>query len=117
MKAFAIDIEEATKRNTNYREVIYTDENIQIVLMGLIEGEDIPKEVHGGTQFIRVESGRGLAIVGGKKYKLEDGSSITIPPHHEHYIKNNSSEMLKLYSIYSPPEHDPGTLQDHQPIN
>ena len=114
MKTFSVNIEKATIKNVNYRKVIYTDENIQIALMGLIEGEDIPFETHYGTQFIRVESGRGLAIVEGKKYNLEDGSSITIPPHHKHYVKNNSKEILKLYTIYSPPEHKPGTIQESQ---
>jgi mannose-6-phosphate isomerase-like protein (cupin superfamily) len=114
MKTFAIDMEDATKKNANYREVIYTDENIQIVLMGLVGGEDIPFEIHDGTQFIRVESGCGLAIVNGKEYILRDGDSITIPPRHEHYVKNDSEEILQLYSIYSPPEHPPDTLQEKQ---
>jgi len=117
MDVFAIDIEDATKQNTNYRKVIYTDQNIQIVLMGLISGEDIPSEIHNGTQFIRVESGKGLAIVNNKKYILRDGDIITIPPHHKHYVKNNGNTMLKLYSIYSPPEHPINTLQETQPID
>ena len=114
MKTFAIDIEGETKKNTNYRKVIYTDKNIQVVLMGLIGGEDIPFEIHSGTQFIKVENGRGLAIVDGKEYILREGDCITIPPGKEHYIKNDSETILQLYSIYSPPEHSPGTIQEKQ---
>jgi quercetin dioxygenase-like cupin family protein len=113
--AFFTNIETTTLRNTNYRKVIYTDHNIQIVLMNLQPGEDIPLETHTGTQFIRVEGGKGEAIVAGKKYALSDGGSITIPPHTKHYVKNTSDEPLTLYSIYSPPEHKRGLVQKYQP--
>jgi mannose-6-phosphate isomerase-like protein (cupin superfamily) len=91
---------------------------MQIVLMALIPGEDIPKEVHDGTQFIRVEAGTGIAIVDGRRYMLKDGISLTIPAGAKHYIKNNSKDnkALKLYSIYTPPEHPEGLKQVNQPL-
>ena len=99
-----INIEKASLKNTKYRKIIYTDDNIQIVLMSLKSGEDIEKEIHEGSQFIRVESGNGWAKIGDRKVMLKDGVAITIPPGVEHYIK--STRGLKLYTIYSPPEHE-----------
>ncbi len=109
-----LNIEKETQDNANYRKVIYTDSNIQIVLMNLQPGEDIPKETHSGTQFIRVEGGWGEAIVSDKVYTLSDGMVITIPPFNEHYIRNTSGIPLTLYSIYSPPEHEHGLVQHEQ---
>jgi len=109
-----LNIEEETKNNVDYRRIIYTDDNIQIALMNLQEGEDIPEEVHDGTQFIRVESGEGEAIVGGKIYPLYDGISITIPRQTKHYVRNTSKDALTLYSIYSPPEHTDGLIEHKQ---
>lgn len=111
--AFYLDIESRTLDNSNYRKVIYTDENIQIVLMNLQEGEDIPSEVHPTTtQFIKVEGGFGEAIVDGQKYVISYGDSITIPPNTRHHIRNLSSQPLTLYTIYSPPEHAPHLIQE-----
>lgn len=99
-----LNIEKETIKNKQYRKIIYTDKNIQLVLMNLYPGEEIEKETHVGSQFIRVEEGFGWATVGDKKFILKDGVSITIPPNTEHYVK--STQGLKLYTIYSPPEHD-----------
>lgn len=111
------NIEKDTKKNKNYRKVIHTiKDKFQLVLMSLNVGEDIPMETHKKvTQFIRIEQGYGLAIIGNKKYKLRDGSAITIAPNTPHYIKNTSkTKPLKLYSIYVPPEHPPDRLQFRQ---
>ena len=101
------NIERDTLSNKMYRKVVYTTPTLQLVLMSLKPHEDIPKEIHKKTtQFIRVEAGSGLARVGRTEYKLKDGMSITIPPNTEHYIKNTSRTTdLKLYTLYSPPEH------------
>ena len=112
------NIEKDTLKNKIYRDVLYTvPKKFQLVLMSLDVGEDIPEEVHSGhVQFIRVESGTGIAIVGRKKYKLFDGISITIPPGKKHYIKNTSkTEMLKMYTIYAPDEHPPRRKNKRQP--
>lgn len=115
MCAFVINIEGETLDNEYYRNVIYTDDNIQVVLMNLQPGEDIPEEIHDGTQFIRVESGIGEAIISGVKYDLKDGISVTIPSNTKHYIRNSSNVPLTLYSIYSPPEHPEVFFQHKQP--
>lgn len=100
---FRINIERATIKNTKYRKILYTNEFQQVVLMSLEPGETIPMEVHHGSQFIRIEHGRGYAIINGKRVVLSDGISIVIPPHTPHFIAATSE--LKLYTIYSPPEH------------
>jgi mannose-6-phosphate isomerase-like protein (cupin superfamily) len=113
METHYLNIEKATLQNKAYRHVIYTDPNLQIVLMRLGPNEDIHMEVHeGATQFIRIESGVGISIVESKWYVLADGVSITIPPGHRHKISNTSSEEpLLLYTIYSPPQHKSKTYQ------
>lgn len=111
------NIESDTVSNKLYRKVVYTTPTLQLVLMSLKPNEDIPKEVHHKiTQFIRVEAGTGLARVGRTEYKLKDGISIIIPPDTEHYIKNTSrTKDLKLYALYSPPEHAPTRRNTRQP--
>ena len=107
------NIEKLTNQNTYYRKVISTTPQQQLVLMCLKPLEEIGMEKHPHTtQFIRVESGRGKAVVGKSTYRLSDDSFIIIPPNKCHNIINTSkTKPLKLYTIYSPPEHKPGTKQ------
>ncbi|AYV85236.1 MAG: mannose-6P isomerase [Satyrvirus sp.] len=111
-KVFVINIEEETIKNTFFRRVLFTSNNQQLVVMSLKPKEDIPLEIHPKhDQFIRVEQGNGIAIIGKDQnieHKLSDGFSITIPANTWHRIVNTSSKKdLKLYTIYSPPEHQP----------
>jgi len=108
-----VNIEKAAAQNTFYRRVISTNEFQQVALMSLIDGEDIPKETHAGSQFIRVESGRGSATVGKRRFVLHDGVSLVIGPGEPHYIRATAGP-LKLYTVYSPPEHPAGTKQRRQ---
>jgi mannose-6-phosphate isomerase-like protein (cupin superfamily) len=79
---------------------------MQLVLMSLSPGEEIGMEIHPHTsQFIRVESGMARVYIGRKMYILRDGDAVIIPPRKKHKIINNGHEDLKLYTIYSPPEH------------
>lgn len=102
--AFKIDIESATLKNNKFRKILYTTRDLQVVLMSLRPDEEIGMEKHNGTQFIRVESGSGRAIVKGRLYLLRDGSAITIDPNTNHNIIAGD-RGLKLYTIYSPPQH------------
>lgn len=111
---FAHNIEKATLSNTHYRKVIHTNKYQQEVLMCLNPGEDIPMEKHEGSQFIRVESGRGVITTPKGRKLLHDGVSVMIGPGVQHYVRNTSDRPLKLYAIYSPPEHPPGTIQRRQ---
>jgi mannose-6-phosphate isomerase-like protein (cupin superfamily) len=111
-----INIEQKTLKNKNYRKVIYTDKKQQVVLMCLVPGEFLPEETHKGTQFFRVESGNGTAIIGKKKLKLRDGIVVVVPANTKHYIENTSRKSnLLMYTIYSPPQHKPGTINKRQP--
>ncbi len=110
-------IEKKTLANRNYRNVIYTNEVMQMVLMSLEENEDIPFETHDGSQFIRVEKGVASVILNKKRYTLRDGDSIIIDPGTRHYVKNIGNDVLKLYSIYTPPEHPKGTVHRRQPLD
>lgn len=105
-EGFHIDIETETVENSNYRKVLFTAPNIQLVLMSLGANEDIGEETHPDTdQFIRIDEGSGKAIVGETEYELKDGSAIIIPRGKKHNIIA-SGEGIKLYTIYSPPHHE-----------
>ncbi|KND49278.1 MAG: Mannose-6-phosphate isomerase [Parcubacteria bacterium C7867-008] len=106
MKGFVTNIEQVSLENENFRQVLYTARNCQLVLMALPAGEEIGEEVHDGDQFIRVEEGEGQSILDGVERDLTDGSVVIIPAGVRHNIKNTSvSDSLKLYSIYAPPHH------------
>lgn len=112
MKGFTINILKATLENTNFRKVLYTGKNAQLVLMSIPSGEDIGNERHELDQFIRIEKGKAKAIFneGETIYELHDDDAIIIPAHTRHNIINTGDEDLKLYSLYSPPEHKDGTV-------
>ncbi|MCZ7543014.1 MAG: cupin domain-containing protein [Anaerolineae bacterium] len=112
MAGYSINIEEATLENEYFRRVLFTGPLSQLVLMALRPGEDIGQETHPDIdQFIRVEAGEGLAVIDGEEIALQDGSAIVIPAGSEHNVTNVSrTEMLKLYTIYTPPEHPDGAL-------
>lgn len=108
----SIDLEKLTINNKNYRKVINTTKQIQLVLMSLLPGQDIGFEIHPHTtQFIKVEKGDGVAIINGVATPLYPGSSIIISQGKEHNIINTGNTRLQLYTIYSPPEHDPHLIQ------
>lgn len=106
------NIEKETIKNTDYRRVIYTvPKSMQLVLMSLPKGGEIPMETHPKTtQFIKVEKGLGIAIVNGIHHGLSDGESVIIPPGARHKIMNVGRAPLKLYTIYTPPEHKQGLV-------
>lgn len=110
MKGYVVNIEKATKENGNFRKVLYTAKNSQLVLMTLKPGEDIGEEVHTLDQFIRVEEGEGKAVLDDVEHKIEDGSAVVIPAGTKHNIINTSDSEIKLYTIYSPPEHRDGVI-------
>jgi mannose-6-phosphate isomerase-like protein (cupin superfamily) len=111
MKGYITDIENATLENTDFRRVLYTGKNSQLVLMSLRPNEEIGEEIHTLDQFIRVESGDGFAILDGVKHPITDGTAIVIPAGTKHNVVNDSSSgELKLYTVYSPPEHRDGTI-------
>jgi mannose-6-phosphate isomerase-like protein (cupin superfamily) len=114
--AYKVNIESETLKNTHYRKVLFTTPEMQLVLMSLEPQENIPREKHEKTsQFIRVESGKGIIMVGNRRYRLRDGDSIIIPHQTWHLVKNTGKRALKLYTIYSPPEHPKKIIHRRQP--
>jgi len=111
MKGYVVNIEEKTESNSYFREVLFTTQRSQLVVMALQPGEDIGAEVHADhDQFIRVESGSGKAILDGVESDLRDGSAVVIPAGVEHNIINDGEVVMKLYTIYTPPEHADQTV-------
>ena len=111
-----MNIELKTLKNNYYRNVIETKGSMQLVLMSLNKGEDIPMEIHKNTtQFFRIESGRGKIVNNGVIHYVKNGSSIIIPPNTKHYVKQLGNLPLKLYTIYSPPLHKPNEKNKRQP--
>lgn len=112
MKGFVDDIEERTEKNTDYRRVLYTGKQMQLVLMAIPPGEEIGEEVHeDGDQFFRVEEGEGEVWIDGKPTRVQGDWAILIPAGARHNVKNTGQEPLKVYTLYAPPEHAEGTVQ------
>lgn len=110
MKGYVVNIEEATKENENFRKVLYTGPNSQLVVMTISAGSDIGEEVHELDQFIRLEEGKGQAILNDEVHEIEDDWAVVIPAGVKHNIVNTGEEAMKLYSVYSPAEHRDGVV-------
>ncbi|MFZ0256441.1 MAG: cupin domain-containing protein [Gammaproteobacteria bacterium] len=112
MVGYVTNIEKDTLENEDYRRVLFTGKNTQLVLMTLQPGEEIGSEVHEEhDQFIRVEAGTGVVQLNREEHALTDGTAVVIPAGVEHNVVNTSSdETLRLYTLYSPPEHPDGTV-------
>ena len=112
-KGFVTDIETATTANTDYRRVLYTGKYSQLVLMSLKPGEEIGEEVHDDVdQFFRFEEGEGEVVIDGVRSPVKDGSGVVVPSGARHNVVNTSKDTpLKLYTIYSPPEHQDGVVR------
>ena len=111
MKGFVDNIEKLSLDNENFRKVLYTAKNSQLVVMSLLPGEEIGMEVHHLDQFIRVEAGQGKAILDGAEHDISDGFAVVVPAGTNHNIVNTSqTEKMKLYTVYSPPNHKDGKI-------
>lgn len=110
MKGYVGNIEQAALTNEYFREVLYTDERVQLVVMALKPGEEIGEEVHQLDQFIRIEEGEGKAVLDGESHALKDGMAVIVPSGTRHNIINTGTGALKLYTLYAPPNHPPGTI-------
>jgi mannose-6-phosphate isomerase-like protein (cupin superfamily) len=112
MNGYVTDIERDTLENPDYRRVLFTGSHLQLVLMTLQPGEEIGLETHEEhDQFIRVEAGNGTVTLDGARRELSDGVAVVIPAGVEHNVINTSAdEPLRLYTLYSPPEHPDGTV-------
>lgn len=111
MKGFVGDIEKSTVKGSDFRHVLYTGKNMQLVLMALKPGEEIGEEVHPDRdQFFRIETGEGEVWIDGRETKIESNAAIIVPAGARHNLRNTGAEALKLYTLYAPPEHADGTV-------
>ncbi|MDO8515125.1 MAG: cupin domain-containing protein [bacterium] len=116
MTGFVGNIEEATLTNENFRQVLFTGQYAQLVVMSLLPGEEIGMEVHETVdQFFRIESGKLKFIINGEESEVTDGFAIIVPAGANHNVINMGTELAKLYTIYSPPNHPPGTIHKTKP--
>jgi mannose-6-phosphate isomerase-like protein (cupin superfamily) len=113
MKGFHVNIEKDTTENRDFRRVLYTGRQSQLVLMNLKPNEEIGKETHPeNDQFFRFESGQGRVTVEDQVYAVKDGDAVLVPAGAEHNVQNiSATEDLKLYTLYSPPHHRDGIVR------
>ena len=112
MKGFVGDIVDMTHENEDFRHVVYTGRNLQLVLMTLKAGEEIGLEVHAThDQFFRVEKGKGEVWIDGVCTNVKRDDAIVVPAGARHNIGNRGEKPLRLYTVYGPPQHLAGTVQ------
>lgn len=113
MKGYITAIEEETVKNPDFRRVLYTGKYSQLVLMSLKPGDEIGEETHDDIdQFFRFEEGEGKVVIDGTEHSIKDGDAVIVPAGALHNVVNTSkSSDLRLYTIYSPPEHQEGTVR------
>jgi mannose-6-phosphate isomerase-like protein (cupin superfamily) len=110
---FQENIKNAAKRNEAFRRVLSTGKKSQLVLMAIPEGEDIGSEVHPATdQILFIVDGEGKAVVNGKAFEVGENDVVFVPAGARHNLINSGDEELKLFTVYSPPEHADGTVHE-----
>lgn len=111
MKGFAENIEKLTEDNNDFRRVLYTGKNLQLVLMAIAPGDEIGAEIHHDRdQFFRFEEGEGEVWIDGVVTRVKADDGVVVPAGAKHNVVNSGSEPLRLYTIYGPPEHIDGTV-------
>ena len=111
MKGFVADISELTEKNSDFRRVLYTGKNMQLVLMSLKPGEDIGEEVHDNVdQFFRIEEGSGEVVINGQSSIVKSDYAIMVPAGARHNVRNTGDKPLRFYTLYGPPEHEDKTV-------
>lgn len=110
MNGYVANIETHALENNDFRRVLYTDTNCQLVLMSLLAGEEIGEEIHDVDQFLRVERGTGTAILHDVRHDITDGSGMIVPAGTKHNLINSNAGPMKLYTLYMPPHHKDGVV-------
>jgi mannose-6-phosphate isomerase-like protein (cupin superfamily) len=111
MKGFVANIAQLTQTNGDFRRVLYTGHNLQLVLMAIQPGEEIGEEVHTDRdQFFRIEAGEGEVWIDGVCTKVAADDGIVVPQGARHNVRSTGAEPLRLYTLYGPPEHVDGTV-------
>jgi mannose-6-phosphate isomerase-like protein (cupin superfamily) len=113
MTGYVGAIEKQTEKNNYFRQVLFTGKHTQLVVMCLQPGEEIGNEVHANVdQFFRIEEGEAKFVFGGtEEHRVHDGDAVVVPAGTYHNVINTSrNKALKLYTLYSPPNHPDGTI-------
>jgi mannose-6-phosphate isomerase-like protein (cupin superfamily) len=113
LNGYEINLEKETSKNSDFRRVLYTGKHSQLVLMSLKPGEEIGEETHEDVdQFFRFETGVGKVVIDNIEHRVKDGSGVIVPAGAKHNVVNTSKRAnLRLYTIYSPPEHQDGVIR------
>ena len=111
MKGYIVNIDQETRSNEDYRRVLYTAKNSQLVVMNIAPGDEIGEEVHELDQFIRFERGKAKILLNDEEYSAGEDFAVVIPAGVKHNVINVGEIDLQLYSVYSPPEHKDKTVQ------
>jgi len=105
------DVIKLAKENENFRQVLFTTERSQLVLMSVAPGDDIGEETHDDTdQILSFVAGSGEAVIEGESRPIAAGSVVVVPAGMRHNFINQGGEPLKLYTVYVPPNHKDGTI-------
>lgn len=111
-KPYTADLKQTVKDNDNFRQVLFTGAQSQLVAMSIEPGDDIGLETHDQVdQVLYAVEGDGTAMVAGKKVPFEKGSVVCVPAGTEHNVLNDGDEVLKLFTVYAPPQHEPGAIE------
>jgi mannose-6-phosphate isomerase-like protein (cupin superfamily) len=110
MKGFVQDIQSTAIKNDDFRRVLYTTKRCTLVVMALQPQEEIGEEVHTLDQFFRVEEGSGEAVLDGVRTAIQTGFAVIVPAGANHNIINTGNVPMKLYTLYSPPNHRDGVV-------
>ncbi len=110
-KPYTADIHKLTRENANFRKVLFTTKRSQLVVMNIPAGEDIGEETHDGIdQILTIVEGEGETVLSGKKSAVKAGSVIVVPAGVKHNVITKGDKALKLYTMYTPPDHEDGTI-------
>lgn len=110
VKPFHGDIEKLTERNADFRRVLFTGAHAQVVAMSIAAGEEIGDEVHRVDQCFFFVEGKGQSVISGQTATVGKDEVLCVPAGLRHNVRNTGGEPLKLYTIYSPPQHPAGTV-------
>ena len=117
IQPYAADLKHLTKENANFRQVVFTGTHSQLVLMSIEPGEEIGLETHENVdQILYVVDGEGTATLDGSEHEFEKGAVLCVPAGMQHNVINPGDEPLRLFTIYSPPQHAPGTIEKSKPV-
>ena len=110
MQPYQGELKEVAKHNDDFRRVLFTGTNSQLVIMALPGGEEIGEEVHQVDQILYAVEGDGEAFLDGRRMSFEKGDAVAVPAGTRHNIRNAEKKPLKLFTVYAPPQHPAGSV-------